>query len=91
MVPVPSTIQIGAYLHGLINPRDHTNPGISGLVAIDYNVFFSTDQYFDRNGNKVIGIDLPNNLGSIPLEVYLSEYQNHQAISLIVFDKWIQQ
>lgn len=56
--PIASPIQIGAYLPGLINPRDYTNLGTSGLIALDYNVFFSSDQYYDRNGNKTENLDL---------------------------------
>jgi hypothetical protein len=81
--PIPSPIQIGAYIPGLINPRDFANPGTSGLVAIDYNVFFSADQYYDRNGNKVNSIDLPGDLGSIPLDVDISGYLNALAIAYV--------
>jgi hypothetical protein len=55
---IVSPIQVGAYLPGLINPRDYANPETSGLMAIDYNVFFSSDQYYDRNGDKTENLDL---------------------------------
>ncbi len=50
--PIVSPIQTGAYIPGLMNPRDYTNPGTSGLIAMDYNVFYSTKDYYDRNGNN---------------------------------------
>ncbi len=56
--PIASPIQGGAYLPGVINPRDYANPGTSGLIAMDYNVFFSTKDYYDRNGNNVDILDL---------------------------------
>jgi hypothetical protein len=55
---IVSPIQVGAYLPGLINPRDYANPETSGLMAIDYNVFFSSDQYYERNGDKTENLDL---------------------------------
>ncbi len=50
--PIVSPIQTGAYIPGLMNPMDYTNPGTSGLIAMDYNVFYSTKDYYDRNGNN---------------------------------------
>ncbi len=50
--PIVSPLQVGAYFPGLINPRDYSNPQTSGLIAMDYNVFFNTDDYYDINGNR---------------------------------------
>jgi hypothetical protein len=81
--PIASPIQMGAYLPGLINPRDYANPGTSGLIAIDYNVFFNTDQYYDRNGNKVDELDFGLGFGPVPLEVDISGYINALAVAYI--------
>jgi hypothetical protein len=56
--PIISPTQVGAYLPGIINPRDYANPNTSGLLVLDYNIFFNTNQYFDRNGNKADILDL---------------------------------
>ncbi len=75
-VPVPSPLQIGAYLPGLIGPRDYVDPEFSGLVVMDYNIFFNADKYIDRNGNAVDRIDLSPRGGAIPIDVELSGYVN---------------
>jgi len=64
---------MGSYLPGLINARDYANPETSGLIAIDYNVFFSSDQYYDRNGDKTenLDLDLSGYLNALAL-VYVS-------------------
>ena len=54
--PIASPIQMGAYLPGIIAPRDYANPGFSGLVAVDYNLFFNSDAYYDRNGDDVASV-----------------------------------
>jgi hypothetical protein len=79
--PVASPIQMGAYIPGLINPRDYANPGTSGFIALDYNVFFSTNQYVDRNGDKVDQLDLGLGKGPVPLAIEMSGYLN--ALSLV--------
>ncbi len=56
--PIVSPMQTGAYLPGLMNPRDYTNLGTSGLIVMDYNVFYSTKDYYDRNGNNADILDL---------------------------------
>lgn len=83
--PLPSPIQMGAYIPGLISPRDYANPGTSGLIAIDYNIFFSSDKYFDKHGNSVNSIDLlPDNAGlSIPVETDIKGYLNALAIAYV--------
>lgn len=81
--PIASPIQIGAYLPGLINPRDYTNPGTSGLVAIDYNLFFKTDQYYDRNGDKVDQLDFGLGNGPFPIEIDLSGYINALLVAYV--------
>ena len=81
--PIASPIQMGAYLPGLINPRDFANPGTSGLVAMDYNVFFNTDQYIDRNGNAVDEFDLGQGSRPFPIDVDISGYINALAVAYI--------
>jgi len=81
--PLPSPIQSGSYIPGLINARDYTNPGISGLIAIDYNIFFNTDNYFDRNGNEINSLDFPQLGASIPLDIDISGYINALAIAYV--------
>ncbi len=76
--PVTSPIQAGAYIPGIVNPRDYANPGTSGLMAIDYNIFFNTNQYIDRDGNKVDQLDLGDY--SAPLDIDVSGYLNALAI-----------
>lgn len=78
--PVASPIQVGAYIPGLINPRDYANPGTSGLIAMDYNVFFNTNQYFDRYGNKVENLNFNLGNGPIPIEFDMSGYMNILAL-----------
>ena len=81
--PVASPIQMGAYTPGLANPRDLANPGTSGFVAIDYNVFFDTNQYYDRKGNKVDQLDFGLGLGPVPLDIDISSYINALEISYV--------
>jgi hypothetical protein len=78
--PVASPIQMGAYIPGLVNPRDYANPGTSGIIAIDYNVFFSTNQYVDRNGDKVDQLDFGLGYGPVPIDIEMSGYINALAL-----------
>jgi hypothetical protein len=70
--PIASPIQFGAYLPEIINPRDYANPETSGLMALDYNIFFNTKHYYDRNGNNADLLDLD-----------LSGYMNALAIAYV--------
>lgn len=79
--PIASPLQMGAYIPGLINPRDYANPGTSGIIALDYNAFFSTNQYVDRNGDKVDQFDLGLGNGPVPLAIEMSGYLN--ALTLV--------
>ena len=81
--PIASPLQVGAFVPGVINPRDYANPGTSGLVFMDYNVFFTANQYIDRNGDKINSIDLPLDLGTKPLDIDISGYFNFLAIAYI--------
>jgi hypothetical protein len=81
--PVASPIQMGAYVPGLVNPRDYANPETSGLMALDYNLFFTTNQYYDRNGNKVDQVDFGLGYGPVPIEVEISGYINALAIAYV--------
>lgn len=83
--PLPSPLQMGAYLPGLISPRDYSNPGFSGLAIIDYNLFFNTGDFIDRHGNSVNNIDLiPDPAGrSIPIEKDLSGYINALVLAYV--------
>jgi len=71
--PIVSPIQVGAYLPGIINPRDYANPDTSGLMALDYNIFFNTKQYYDRNGNNadILDLDLSGYMNALAI-VYVS-------------------
>lgn len=83
--PLPSPIQTGAYLPGLISPRDFANPGTSGLVALDYNIFFNTNEYFDKQGNSVNSIEIfPEPMTvKVPIETDIGGYINALAIAYI--------
>lgn len=80
--PLPSPIQIGAYLPGLIGPRDYANPEFSGIAVIDYNLFISADKYKDRNGDEVNSIDIPE-LGPVPIDIDLSGYLNALVVAYV--------
>lgn len=79
--PVASPLQVGAYLPGIINPRDYANPGTSGLFAMDYNIFFTTSQYYDRYGHEVNSLDFDKGNEPIPLAFDISGYLNVLAIA----------
>ena len=81
--PIASPIQMGAYVPGLIGPRDYANPGFSGIIAIDYNVFFSSNGYYDRHGNKVNSLDLVPKLDPILIDIDLSGYINALAVAYV--------
>ena len=81
--PIASPIQVGAYFPGIIGPRDYGNPGFSGLVAMDYNVFLSADKYLDRNGNAVETIDVNPPIGPIPIDVEISGYLNALLVAYV--------
>ncbi len=81
--PLASPLQSGAYLPGLIGPRDYSNPELSGIIALDYNMFFNADKFTDRNGNETNSIDLVPELGSIPLNIDLSGYINALAVAYV--------
>jgi hypothetical protein len=75
--PLVSPIQSGGYLPGIMGVRDYANPGADGLFVLDYNIFLSASNYYDRNGDKKNSLDLPLGLeGSIPFEVDISGYIN---------------
>jgi hypothetical protein len=81
--PLASPVQMGAYLPGLINPRDYANPGTSGLMALDYNLFFSSNEYIDRHGNKVDNLDLGLGFEPIPIDLDMSGYINALVIAYV--------
>lgn len=83
--PIASPIQMGAYVPGIISPRDFANPRTSGLVAIDYNIFFNTNEYIDKHGNSENKIDLfPESLShSVPIETEVGGYVNALAIAYV--------
>ena len=78
--PIVSPVQMGAYMPGLVNPRDYANPGTSGLIVLDYNLFFNSDQYIDRYGNKVEEFDVGIGYNPVPIEIDVSGYLNALAI-----------
>ena len=73
--PLPSPVQSGSYIPGIIGVRDFANPGFSGIVAVDYNLFINSDKYVNRNGDQVDAINFPE-LGTLPIDVDLSGYIN---------------
>ena len=71
-----SPVQSGSYLPGIMGVRDYTNPGFSGIFAIDYNIFLTSNKYFDRNGNEVDALDFVPELGAVPIDIDISGYIN---------------
>jgi hypothetical protein len=75
--PLVSPIQSGGYLPGIMGVRDYTSPGTDGLFILDYNIFLSATDFYDRNGTKKNSLDLfPELGGSIPFDVDISGYIN---------------
>jgi hypothetical protein len=83
--PLPSPLQTGAYVPGIISPRDYANPGFSGLAVMDYNIYFNAGNFIDKYGNPVNSIDLvPDPAGiSIPVETDVSGYINAPVIAYV--------
>ena len=54
---VAKALEPGHYVPGIANIRDFAVPQGPGFYYTQYNAFYSTDTYRDRNGNSV---DLPN-------------------------------
>lgn len=54
---VVRAIEPGHYVPGIANIRDFSVPAVPGFYYGQYNAFYSTDTYRDRNGDSV---DLPN-------------------------------
>ena len=81
--PVASPNSNGSLLTwDLLIPRDYANPGTSGIIALDYNVFFSSDQYYDHNGNEVEQLDFGLGYGPIPIDIEMSGYINALALGI---------
>jgi hypothetical protein len=71
-----SELQTGHYLPGIINIRDYVNPApVSGFMFVDYNLFLSGSQYFDKDGNELKQIIGPNG-NPIDLNSKVSGYVN---------------
>lgn len=83
--PLPSPLQSGAYLPGIINPRDYANPGFSGVAIVNYNLFFNANKFIDKHGNSVDNIDLiPDPEGrSIPIDTDISGYINALVVAYV--------
>lgn len=79
--PIVSPIQAGPYVPGLMGVRDFANPGVDGMLFLDYNVFLNTDNFYDRNGNEVNSLDLFPELGSVTFETDISGYINSLMIA----------
>lgn len=72
-----SPMQSGAYMAGIAGVRDYANPGVDGLIIVDYNIFLNSDSFYDRNGDKVKSIDLIPELGDgIPIDIDITGYVN---------------
>ena len=71
--------QAGSYYPGLINLRDLAAPP-AGLIFVDYNYWFNTNGYYDKDGTEFKGgtIDLPllNSSVDVTLEPKISGYTN---------------
>lgn len=80
--PTVSPYQMGAYVPGITNPGDYANPGMTGLLVVDYNIFFSSDKFIDENGSEVDNITLPGG-DSRPLSVDLSGYINSLLLTYV--------
>ena len=81
--PLVSPIQAGAYVPGLMGVRDYVNPGVDGMIFLDYNIFINANSFHDRNGNEVNSLNLFPELGSIPFETDISGYINALAIAYV--------
>jgi hypothetical protein len=81
-MPQASPYQMGAYLPGIMNPSDYANPGMTGLIAIDYNIFFNSDKFIDKYGNDLNSIEIPGS-GIKPLDVSISGYFNSLLITYV--------
>ena len=73
-----SAYQAGAYQPGIMNVRDLAAVG-PGLIFISYNYWNNSNSYYDRNGNKVDGLDTPNN-GHIDLSQQVGGYSTVPVI-----------
>ena len=45
--------ELGHYVPGLMNIRDYAVPAEAGFYYLQYNLYYSADDYKDRNGNSV--------------------------------------
>jgi len=62
---VVSPLQAGHYSPNLQNIRDMSNPP-PGLFFLWYNAYFSSDKYFDRNGDEFKSINLSQIFPRLP-------------------------
>jgi hypothetical protein len=74
-----SPYQSGSYYPGLVNLRDLAAPP-AGLILLDYNYWYGSNAYYDKDGNKFTGgtIDLPppGNPINVTIEPKISGYTN---------------
>jgi len=79
---VVSPLQAGHYSPNLQNVRDMSNPP-PGLFFLWYNAYFSSDKYFDRNGDEFNSINLSQifpNLPDIDVDVDLNGFTTVPAV-----------
>lgn len=74
-----SPYQSGSYYPGLVNLRDLT-AAPAGLILLDYNYWYGSNGYYDKDGNEFTGgtIDLPppGNPINVPIVPEISGYIN---------------
>ena len=79
-----SPYQSGSYYPGLVNLRDLA-AAPAGLIFLDYNYWYGTNGYYDKNGNEFTGgtidLPLPNNPVIVPNDPKISGYINVPVIS----------
>ena len=51
----------GGYTPGIIGVRDYANPGTDGLFVMDYNIYMKSNDFHDRNGDRVNSIEYNEN------------------------------
>jgi len=75
--PIASPFQTGFYMPGNMAVRDYAAPTTKGLAIVDYNLFIHSDEFMDRDGNKV------SSFNDIPLSIDISGYINSLSITYI--------
>jgi len=59
--------EFGHYVPGLMNIRDYAVPAEAGFYYLQYNLYYSADDYKDRNGNSIKSVGPVQMEGDIDL------------------------